>query len=82
MKMVALKARMMSGSIWGACSVNFDVDGNAPWTYNIRDDNGNGYLISVIEFQQRGMPHAHIVLKVSVNIYIYVIVQVGSVFLT
>lgn len=66
MKMAALKARMMSGSIWGASCVNIDDAGNSTWTYNIRGDDGTGYLISVIEFQQRGMPHAHIVLKVRV----------------
>jgi hypothetical protein len=74
-KMVALKARMLSGSIWGPCTVEVDGSGNASWSYKIKGAHGNGYLISVIEFQQRGMPHAHIVMKVRAILFLNVVVS-------
>ena len=63
-KLEALRARLLTGAAWGASTVDVDDEGNAAWKYSIKDASGKGYIISVIEFQQRGMPHAHIVLKV------------------
>ena len=63
-KLEALRARLLTGAAWGASNVSVDEEGNATWVYNVKDTLGKGYIISVIEFQQRGMPHAHIVLKV------------------
>ena len=63
-KLEAIRARLLTGAAWGASSVDVDNEGNATWKYRIKDAIGTGYIISVIEFQQRGMPHAHIVLKV------------------
>ena len=70
-KLEALRARLLTGAAWGASSVDVDDTGNATWRYNIKSDSGTGYIISVIEFQQRGMPHAHIVLKVCSSIRIW-----------
>ena len=58
-KLDALKTRLFTGAIWGPHCV--DADGN--WTCRIDAPGGSGYMIDVIEFQNRGMPHAHIVVR-------------------
>ena len=49
-KLEALHTRLFSGAIWGA--PGFDPLTNE-WRYRIDGCDGNGYLVSVIEFQQR-----------------------------
>ena len=50
LKLEAFKTRLFSGSVWGPAS--FDVD-TGTWRYRVDASDGTGFLISVIEFQQR-----------------------------
>lgn len=56
----AFHARLYSGAIWGA--PHFE-DGEWRFAIKKNDGSGTGFLISVVEFQQRGHPHAHIVVR-------------------
>lgn len=66
-KLEAFKAQLFSGSAWGPSTVAIDpATGHAKFKYGIMSATGSGYLIDVIEYQKRGLPHAHIVLRFAV----------------
>ena len=63
-KLESLLRGLRSGSIWGPKTLVSDVDGVRTHKYQVHGrEGGSGYLIYVIEFQSRGLPHAHIVAR-------------------
>ena len=63
-KLEALLQGLRCGSIWGPRTLVSDVDGERVYKYQVHGrTGGSGYLIYVIEFQSRGLPHAHIVAR-------------------
>eukprot|EP00854_Cymbomonas_tetramitiformis_P013824 gene13824-16336_t len=73
MKLDAFLTELKCGSLWSMTLVSEDSTNPAGrvWTYSLRRSDMPstvpGYLVvSVIEFQKRGLPHAHIVFRLAV----------------
>lgn len=62
MKLQALLSRLKSGLIFQLHDANGNVVDNVQH-FQLKNGRSSGFIISVIEFQKRGLPHAHIAFR-------------------